>query len=300
MKDLVILTGPTASGKSEVCEIVSSKVACRIINCDSKQIYSDVPIITDQPPLTSCGRYRLYGYVAPSKNYSAGLWLEDAKAEIQDSWQQGILPIVIGGSGLYINSLIRGLSDIPPIDKQVRERAKELLSTMGKDAFYEMLVTMDTNAKRLHKNNTHQVLRAFEVMEQTGVSIFVWHKQSARAVPFKNYKIFVLMPPREELYNKINARFLHMMHSAAVAEVQLLMSMNLPDHLPVMKAHGVPEIKKYLSGEMSLDEAVETAQRNTRHYAKRQCTWFRTQLPALASSFNDKHQLSQHIIGLYT
>ena len=296
----MILTGPTASGKSEVCEIISNEVACRVINCDSKQIYCDVPIITDQPTSMSCGYYRLYGYVSPSQNYSAGLWLEDAKKEIQNARQDGLLPIVIGGSGLYINALLNGLSDIPQVSKEVRDRAIDLLSTMGKDAFYEMLVKMDKNAKKLHKNNSHQILRAFEVMEQTGISIFTWRTQSARVRPFRNYKIFVLMPSREVLYSKINRRFLHMMSSAAIDEVKLLMSMNLPENLPIMRAHGVPEIVKYLSGTMGFDEAIEIAQKNTRHYAKRQCTWFRTQLPSSASYFADKHQLAQHIIRLYT
>ncbi|MFV9838622.1 MAG: tRNA (adenosine(37)-N6)-dimethylallyltransferase MiaA [Aaplasma endosymbiont of Hyalomma asiaticum] len=294
-KELLVLTGPTASGKSDVCDILAERLACRVINCDSKQIYAGLPVITDQPAASHNKElYRLYGYISPTVNYSVGLWLEDAKREILQSFNLGLLPIVTGGSGLYVNSLTDGMSTIPKIPPHVRKNAQETLETMGNDAFYDLLIKIDNNAKKIDKGNTHKILRAYEVIKHTGTSIFLWRERFPRIPTFKNCKILVLLPPKETLYNKINKRFLEMVNSDALSEVQYLMSLNLPEHLPIMKAHGVPEMIRYLRGEIDLAHAIEIAQKNTRHYAKRQRTWFKTQMTKNTLFFESRDEIMHY------
>ncbi|MDB1135150.1 tRNA (adenosine(37)-N6)-dimethylallyltransferase MiaA [Candidatus Anaplasma sp. TIGMIC] len=297
-REVVVLTGPTASGKSEICDSLLKSINCRIINCDSKQIYSGIPTISAQP-LTSSNKelYRLYGYVHPAENYSVNLWLEDAKREIHQAWEENIIPIVTGGSGLYISSLVYGLSPIPEIDPDIRHRSRSLLSELGNDEFYSMLTKIDAQASRIDKNNSYRMLRAFEVALQTGKSIFTLYKCYPKIQPFKNYKVFVLLPDREQLYHKINERFLDMINSSAIEEVKYLMSLDITGDSPVMKTLGVPEISRYLLGNIDLADTVAEAQKNTRHYAKRQYTWFRTQLPEGSLFFTSKSELEQHMLS---
>ena len=295
-KELLVLTGPTASGKSDVCDILAKRMRCRVINCDSKQVYAGLPVITDQPAAASNKElYRLYGYISPTINYSVGLWLEDAKREILQSFDLGLLPVVTGGSGLYVNSLTNGISAIPEIPPHVRKNALETLEKAGNDAFYDLLIKIDDNAKIIDKGNTHRILRAYEVIKHTGTSIFSWRERFPRIPTFENCKILVLLPPKETLYDKINRRFLEMVSSDALSEVKYLMSLNLPEHLPIMKAHGVPEMMKYLRGEIDLTYAIETAQKNTRHYAKRQRTWFKTQMTKNTLFFESKDEIIHYL-----
>ncbi|AGZ78929.1 tRNA dimethylallyltransferase [Anaplasma marginale str. Dawn] len=301
MHKLFILTGPTASGKSEVSKIVAERLGCTIINCDSKQIYQYVPTITDQAEyLRTSPQFRLYGYVHPSNSYSVGLWLEDAKREILLAWEKKSPAIVVGGSGLYISSLIYGLSEIPPADAHIRQKARALLSEVGNDKFFELLLRRDANVCKIDRRNSNQLLRAFEVFESTGVSIFSWRERCPKKRPFENCEVCVLFPPKEELHPKINSRLVDMINSSAVAEVEYLMSLNLPADAPIMKAIGVREVIEYLRGNISLPEAVEAAQRNTRQYAKRQYTWLRRQLPQDAQFLPTREEMVQHLISRLT
>ncbi|ASI47739.1 MAG: tRNA (adenosine(37)-N6)-dimethylallyltransferase MiaA [Anaplasma ovis] len=301
MHKLLILTGPTASGKSEVSGIVAERLGCTIINCDSKQIYQHVPTITDQAEyLQTNPQFRLYSYVHPSNNYSVGLWLEDAKQEILLAWKKKSFPIVVGGSGLYINSLIYGLSEMPPVDAHIRQKARTLLSEVGNDKFFELLLLQDANASKIDRRNSHRLLRAFEVFESTGVSIFSWRERHPRQRPFENCEVCVLLPPKEELYPRIDRRLVDMINSSAISEVEYLMSLNLPADAPIMKAIGVREVMEYLRGNISLSEAIENSQRNTRLYAKRQYTWFRRQLPEDARVLNTREEMVQHLISSLT
>ncbi|MCU7611582.1 tRNA (adenosine(37)-N6)-dimethylallyltransferase MiaA [Anaplasma capra] len=301
MKKLLILAGPTASGKSEASRIVAERFGCVIINCDSKQIYQHVPTITDQAEfLRGDPRFRLYSYVHPRDNYSVGLWLEDTKREISLAWNKGLMPIVVGGSGFYISSLIYGLSEIPLVDAATRQRSRTLLSEIGNDNFFELLLQRDANAWRLDRRNTHRLLRAFEVIESTGISIFTWQEQYPRKRLFENCKICVLLPPKEELYPKIDRRLIDMMNSSAISEVEYLMSLNLPEDTQITKAIGVREISEYLCGNINLSQAIETAQRNTRLYAKRQYTWFRRQLPQDSEFFDTQESVVHHLMSVIT
>uniref|UniRef100_A0A3B0JC11 tRNA dimethylallyltransferase n=1 Tax=Wolbachia endosymbiont of Aleurodicus dispersus TaxID=1288877 RepID=A0A3B0JC11_9RICK len=280
MKDnIVIITGITASGKSELCDnLIKKHKNISIINCDSKQVYKEIPVITAQPPKQK-EFYRLYGYVSARENYSVGLWLEDLKREVNNALKNSRIPIITGGSGLYISSLIKGLSSIPQISQEVRENVNELRKNLSKEEFYKLVLSKDPRIQgKIFINDSHRLSRALEVITETGKSIFVW--QENRQPPlFNNFKVYTILPERENVYQKIDSRFIKMIENGAINEVKDLLSMNLSPHLPAMKAHGVPEIVKYLQGEITLDKAIQIAQINTRHYAKRQYTWFKNQFP---------------------
>ena len=299
MNNILIITGPTASGKSKISMKIAQDNNGVIVNCDSKQIYREIPIITDQPNLNDNSvKHKLYGYVSVKQQYSVGLWIEDLKKEISSIMQEKQLPIITGGSGMYINSIIYGLSKIPKIEDSVRRKTKKLFEALGNKEFYALLIDRDPMAKCLHQNNLHQLLRAYEVMEQTGVSIFVWKKNTCCEPIFKNFKLCVLMPSRDEVYKKINKRFINMVNVSVIEEVENLLSLNVPVHFPAMKAHGVPEIIQYLQNKISIDQAIEIAQKNTRHYAKRQYTWFKHQFRN-ASFYESQGQLLESIQNSY-
>ncbi|GHM57959.1 MAG: tRNA dimethylallyltransferase [Candidatus Mesenet longicola] len=277
MNKALIITGITASGKSKVCVELAKKYNGVIINCDSKQIYKEIPIITAQPVELESIPHKLYGYVSAQVNYSVGLWLQDIEKEVKSAWKNLQLPIIIGGSGLYIKSLVSGLSSIPKIDDDIRVMSRNLYEELGKQGFYELVLSKDRMIQgKIHENNFHRLLRAFEVVTQTGKSIFTWHKETTISI-LDNFVMYVICPPRNCIYNKINKRFTSMVELGVVNEVKQLFDMNLNPWLPAMKAHGVPEIIKYLKNEVTLNEAINTAQINTRHYAKRQYTWFKNQ-----------------------
>ncbi|MCA4774309.1 tRNA (adenosine(37)-N6)-dimethylallyltransferase MiaA [Wolbachia endosymbiont of Mansonella perstans] len=280
MRDnLVIITGITASGKSELCDSLIEKYGnIDIINCDSKQVYREIPIITAQPPRQE-KFYKLYGYVSVRENYSVGLWLKDLKREVNNALENLRIPIITGGSGLYISSLIKGLSSIPQITQEVRQNISKLRKNLSKEEFYKLALSKDSKIQgKIFMNDSHRLSRALEVITETGKSIFVW--QENRQPPlFNNFKIYTISPERENVYRKINFRFIKMVENGAIDEVEKLLRMNLATHLPAMKAHGVPEIIKYLKGKLNLDEAIQIAQTNIRYYAKRQYTWFKNQFP---------------------
>ncbi len=277
--NIVIITGITASGKSKLCDnLIKKHGSISIINCDSKQVYKEIPITTAQPPKQE-EFYKLYGYVAAKENYSVGLWLEDLKKEVNNALENSQIPIITGGSGLYISSLIKGLSSMPQISQKVRKNVSELRKNVSKEEFYKLVLSKDPRIQgKVFMNDSHRLSRALEIITETGKTIFVW--QENRQPPlFNNFKIYTILPKRDDVYQKINSRFIKMIENGAIDEVKKLLSMNLAPHLPAMKAHGVPEIIKYLKGELNLDEAIQIAQTNTRHYAKRQYTWFKNQFP---------------------
>ena len=275
--NIPIITGITSSGKSKLCDyLVENYNNVRIINCDSKQIYKEIPIITDQPQKQT-EFYRLYGYVSVRENYSVGLWLDDLKDAIERVRQSGQIPIITGGSGLYISSLIKGLSSMPQISQKVREYVSNLSKNLSKDEFYKLVLSYDSEIQnRISFNDSHRLARALEVIIETGKSIFLWQKNRNSPL-LKSCKVYVMLASREYVYRKINLRFLNMIENGVLDEVENILKMNLNENLPAMKAHGVPEIIKYLSNKITLTEAIEIAQANTRHYAKRQYTWFKNQ-----------------------
>jgi tRNA dimethylallyltransferase len=279
----ILLAGPTTSGKSALALSLAEALGGIIINADSMQIYRDLAIITARPTPTDEARapHVLYGHVDASVNYSVGRWLLDARAALAEAGRRNLLPIFVGGTGLYFKALTRGLAAVPPIPTDIRAAVRARLKAEGAAALHAELARRDAaTAARLMPGDRARVTRALEVVLATGRSLSDWHRKGLPAPvdAERAVKIF-LSVLRAELYRRIDARFDAMLAGGAIEEVKALAARNLDPALPAMKAHGVPWLIRYLNGEISLTEAADGGKRDTRRYTKRQATWFRHQLP---------------------
>jgi tRNA dimethylallyltransferase len=247
------------------------------------QVYRDLRIITARPSLAEEARvaHRLYGHVDAAANFSVGAWVGDASAALAEARAQNQLPIFVGGSGLYFKALTRGLSAVPPIPPEIREGVRARLERDGVEALHAELVRRDPqSAERLKPRDRTRIARALEVIEATGRSLGDWHRNGLPPLlPPGTFTALFLAPDRDQLYARIDARFDTMIKDDAVAEIAALAARHLDPQLPVMKAHGVPPLIRHLRGEITLEEAAVIGRADTRHYAKRQFTWFRHQLP---------------------
>ena len=281
--EIILIAGPTASGKSALALALAEKLGAEIVNADSMQVYRDLRIITARPSVEEEQRvpHRLYGHVDAAENFSVGRWCEEAAAALAAAGRAARGAVVVGGTGLYFNALTRGIAAVPPIPADIREQVRARLASDGVAALYAELKERDVvAAAQLRPGDRARITRALEVVLATGRSLLDWHEDNkppgldAAAAA----KIF-LAPDRDELSRRINARFDSMMAAGALEEVRLLAARNLNPNLPAMKAHGVPWLVRHLNGEIALEQAVEEAKRDTRRYTKRQATWFRNQLP---------------------
>ena len=284
--EIILIAGPTASGKSAVALELAEKLRGVVVNADSMQVYRDLRIITARPTAKEEQRvpHLLYGRVDAAENYSVGRWRTDALATLEATKRYGRTVIVVGGTGLYFNALTRGLAAVPAIPPEIREDVRARLATDGVTALHAELKERDPlAAARLMPGDRARISRALEVVLATGRSILDWHQEgnAASLDTARAAKIF-LMPDRDELLRRIDARFDAMMAEGALEEVRALAARNLDPELPAMKAHGVPWLVRHLRGETGLEDAVEGAKRDTRQYTKRQATWFRNQLPDFA------------------
>jgi tRNA dimethylallyltransferase len=279
----VLIAGPTASGKSALAVELAQKTGGVVINADSMQVYRDLRVITARPTPQEEARvpHRLYGHVDAAINFSAGAWVGDARAALSEARGQNRLPIFTGGSGLYFKALTRGLSAVPPIAPEVREGVRARLERDGVEALHAELARRDpAAAERLKPRDRTRIARALEVVEATGRSLTDWHRDGLPPLlPSGTFSALFLSPERDELYARIDARFDAMLQAGALEEVERLAARQLDPLLPAMKAHGVPALIRHLRGEITLEEAATIGRADTRHYAKRQFTWFRHQLP---------------------
>jgi len=279
----VLIAGPTASGKSALALALAETHDGVIVNADSMQVYRDLRVLTARPTPDEEARapHRLYGHVDAAVNFSAGAWVADAAKALAESRAQQRLPIFAGGSGLYFKALTRGLSAVPPIPPDVREEVRARLQRDGVEALHAALMRRDpASAERLKSRDRARIARALEVMEATGRSLTDWHRDGLPPLlPPGAFTAVFLEPEREELYARIDARFDSMLKAGALDEVAALAERRLDPLLPAMKAHGVPALIRHLAGELTLKEAAVIGRADTRHYAKRQFTWFRHQLP---------------------
>jgi tRNA dimethylallyltransferase len=279
----VLIAGPTASGKSALALELAAATGGVVINADSMQIYRDLRVITARPTPAEEARvpHRLYGDVDAAINFSAGAWVTAAAAILEDARAQNRRPIFAGGSGLYFKALMRGLSAVPPIPGEIREGVRARLERDGVEALHTELAQRDpVSAGRLKPRDRTRIARALEVIEATGRSLTDWHRDGVLPLlPPGSFSALFLEPEREELYARIDARFDAMLAAGALEEVAALAARQLDPLLPAMKAHGVPALIRHLRGEITLDEAAAIGRADTRHYAKRQFTWFRHQLP---------------------
>jgi tRNA dimethylallyltransferase len=278
----LLIAGPTASGKSALALAVAEKCGGVVINTDSMQVYRDLRIITARPTPDEEARvpHRLYGHRDAAVNCSVGSWLEDAAAALAEARAQDKLPIFIGGTGLYFKALLRGLADVPPVPADVREAVRARLERDGIEALHAELARRDpAMGERLKPRDRARVARALEVIEATGRSINDWHTRGLPPLlsPTNATAVF-LAPDRAELYARIDRRFAMMLEKGALDEVAALARRGLDPVLPAMKAHGVPGLIRHLRGEITLADAATIGAADTRHYAKRQFTWFRHQL----------------------
>jgi tRNA dimethylallyltransferase len=280
---IILIAGPTASGKSALALALAEKRGGAIVNADSMQVYRDLRIITARPTPAEEQRvpHRLYGHVDAAENFSVGRWCTEAADALAEAKREARAAIIVGGTGLYFNALTRGLAAVPPIPAQIRDEVRARLASDGVAALHAELTRRDpAAAARLMPGDRARVTRALEVVLATGRSLLLWHDENmpAGVNAALAAKIF-LMPDREALLRRIDARFDAMMAAGAMEEVRALAARQLDPNLPAMKAHGVPWLIRHLKGELSLAEAVEGGKRDTRQYTKRQATWFRNQLP---------------------
>jgi tRNA dimethylallyltransferase len=279
----VLIAGPTASGKSALALELAERIGGTVINTDSMQVYADLRVLTARPTRQEEGRvpHRLYGHVDAAVNYSAGSFVMDAMAVLADARAQDRVPIFVGGTGLYFKALTRGLSAVPPIPAEVRENVRARLERNGVEALHAELSQRDpVSAARLKPRDRTRIARALEVAEATGRALTDWHNEGQPPLLAPGeFRALFLAPEREALYARIDARFDAMLKAGALEEVARLAARRLDPLLPAMKAHGVPPLVKHLKGEITLEQAAEIGGADTRHYAKRQFTWFRHQLP---------------------
>jgi tRNA dimethylallyltransferase len=277
---VALIAGPTASGKSALALALAERTGGVIINADSAQLYRDLPILSAAPSPAELARaeHRLYGVLDGAKSWGAGHWARLAGREIRAAHAAGKLPILVGGTGLYLRTLLDGIAPIPAIDPKVRAdvRARDVAANHAR------LGEIDPqSAARLNPADTLRVARALEVAVSTGRTLGYWHEHRKGAIGGSiELRPLILLPPRDWLYARCDERFAAMMEQGAVEEVQALLSRNLDPKSPVVRAIGVREIGAFLNGAIERGQAIARGQQATRNYAKRQYTWFAHQPPA--------------------
>ena len=273
-----VIAGPTATGKSDLSISLANKVNGAVINSDSMQVYKNLEILTARPSINemkSIGHH-LYGFVDGNERYNVERWCNDAAAVIKKTSANNLTPILVGGTGLYINTLINGLIDLPSIPELIKIESEKILKEFGKDFLINQIKNIDPESlKEINHNDTVRLRRIWEVFESTGKKFSEWKlNKNKKFITNYNIKILLFLPDREKNYQVVNSRFVNMMKVGAVEEVKKLLELNLHNSLPIMRAHGVPEIMKYLANEINLEECINKGQQVTRNYVKRQHTWW--------------------------
>lgn len=291
---VLIIAGPTASGKSDLAVDVAEEFSGIVINADSMQIYSGLEVISAAPSAAAHARapHKLYGVRDPANPCSAGEWAALAKQEIVIAHDEGRLPIVVGGTGMYLKTLISGIASMPSVPSHIREGVRERLAQEGCAALHDILANIDADsAARIHVSDGQRIARAIEIFEATGKTLTVWQKSGSNEGAGYDFKAVLLEPSREVLYAACNRRFDEMLANGALEEVRALVKRNLSTGLPAMRALGIPILIRYLAGEMTMEQACKAGQQATRNYVKRQETWFRNQFVAdltEKSKYNNK------------
>jgi len=281
---ILVVAGPTASGKSALALALAERFQGTVINADSMQVYRDLRILSARPGPDEEARvpHRLYGILDGAVRGSVAWWRAMALQAIAETIAAGRLPILVGGTGMYLRSLFDGLAQVPAIPATLRAEVRARAAAEGNAGLHAWLARIDPEgAIRLRPGDGQRLARALEVMLATGRPLRVW-QADAQAPGLPNPVAWILLqPPRGPLYERINSRFMAMLEAGALEEVREVSRRDdLPADAPMLKAHGLPELRRHLAGEISLDEACRIAQANTRHYAKRQATWFRHQVQA--------------------
>ena len=277
-KKIILLAGPTASGKSKLAIQLAKKLNGEIINADSMQVYKEFMILSSRPKKieTKKIKHHLYGFVSVKKYFSAGEWLKQAKKKIELCLKKKKVPIIIGGTGLYFNTITNGMGKIPKIDSKTRVKVRNLFKKLGPKNFYKKLLEVDPKTKgKILFTDSQRIQRAFEVKLKTKKSLFDWiTKTKSDFLDFDLKKIFIDIP-RSELLKKISQRTDLMFKENCINEVKKFNSLKLEKTLSANKLIGVKEINQYLKNDITLDQCKELINIRTRQYAKRQNTWAR-------------------------
>jgi tRNA dimethylallyltransferase len=280
--DAVLIAGPTASGKSALALRLAVDYGGAVINADAMQVYRELRVLSARPDADEerLAPHYLYGFVSAFEPFSVARWLEAAKGALDETRAKGLMPIVVGGTGLYFAALLQGLSPIPEIHASIRVEARQRLKERGNERFHAELAARDpVMGARLSPGDSQRLVRAWEVIEATGQSLAEW--QALKGTPTLTGELarYVIKPNREWLTARIERRFEKMIKDGALDEVRALKAGGLADDMPAARALGVPQLMANLDGKLSLEIAIEQAVAETRRYAKRQMTWFRHQMP---------------------
>ncbi len=275
----VLICGPTASGKSALALSLAREFGGVVIDADSMQVYAGLRVITNRPAPEeeAAAPHRLYGFRPVQEPYSAALWLADVKEALAEARREGWLPIVVGGTGLYFKALTEGLSDIPAIPPEIRERLRTAAQSQAAEALHAELARRDpVTAERLRPSDRQRIVRALEVLEATGRPLAEWqgNKQPPLLPLAQTYPVALTLE-RAELYRRCDARFEAMLEGGALEEAGAMAALGLDPGLPAMRAVGLPPLISHVRGEISLEAAAAAAKTATRNYAKRQVTWIR-------------------------
>ncbi len=279
-KPLIVIVGPTAVGKSRVAIEVARAFGTEILTADSRQVYRGMNIGTDKPPLSERGGigHRLIDLVDPDEPFNAGLYCRHATAAIEELYARKQLPLVVGGTGLYVRTLLKGLCEAPPADAELRKQLQREAREQGDDRFYARLVEVDpATAARLHPKDVSKVIRALEVFQLSGKSLLSF--QSVHQFAERPYRtlVFGLQRDREALYRRIEERIDWQLAHGMVDETRALLQQGYQRESAAMKGLGYRHVAAHLAGEYDYVEMVRRFKRDTRHFAKRQMTWFRSE-----------------------
>ena len=277
-KKLILLAGPTASGKSNLAIKLAKKINGEIINADSMQVFKEFTILSSRPGTVQMRKvkHHLYGIISVKKHFSAGDWFKQAKKKIKICLKKKKVPIIVGGTGLYFNTITKGISKIPNIDKKTRNKVRNLYKKLGIKRFYKQLLNLDPKIKyKIIQTDPQRLQRAYEVKLKTKKSLFDWFANTkSDFLDFEMKKIFIEIP-RELLLKKISIRTEQMFRNKCINEVKKFNRLKINKNLSVNKLIGVQEINDFLKGSISLEQCKDLINIKTRQYAKRQNTWAR-------------------------
>ena len=292
-RPVALIAGPTASGKTALALALAARHDVTIINADSAQVYANLPILSAQPSAAELASapHRLFGYLDGREACSAARWAKDALKEIEQAWGENRIPILVGGTGLYLRTLFDGISPIPEIYADIRGTVRALETA---DARHALELEDPASAAAIAPADDNRIKRALEVVRATGRSIIAWREITEGGIGDTiDLRALILLPPRDWLYERCNQRFEIMIEKGAMEEVITLIAAKLPADAPVLRAIGVPELSALQDGTLNRAKAIELGQIATRQYAKRQYTWFRNQSPPAWARFESVYNDSE-------
>ena len=278
---IVLISGPTASGKSNFAVKIAKKIQGEIINADSMQVYKILKILTARPNKIEQKdiKHHLYGVVDLNEKFSTGQWLELAIKKIKNIQKKRKIPILVGGTGLYFQSLINGLVKIPEIPLKFRNKVRLMSKREGQKKFYKKLLKLDPKVKdKFDPNDTQRSIRAYEIKSYTDISMYDWLARTESEFKNSDFLKLYIETKREKLIERINLRTLNMINGGAINEVKKFLKLKIRKDQSVNKVIGIAELTQYLNHEVTLEEAKELISIKTRQYAKRQATWARTRM----------------------